>query len=377
MKIKLIRLANYILHRLRNNSLNSLKSVKNIETARKHFLINLFSSIGIFFMTLFGVTALYQGNYGHSLFLLIIPGIQIFNFIYFKLSGKHQIPAIITIVLMGCLEVFLLVTGGINNTGPLWFYVFPLLVFFVAGLKTGIILTGMLFVITLCVFYIPNLPFVFTVYTTAFQGRLLASFVAVSIMSGVYEFSRFRVYTHLLDLSFKLDKAARTDHLTGLSNRRDIQEHIQYEITRFKRSGTPFCILISDIDHFKKINDSYGHSCGDVILQNIAELMSGSLRKQDLIARWGGEEFLFFLPDTGLDGGVIAAEKLRQKIRDHVFFYQDQEIRLTMSFGVHVSNTHGSIREVIMIADRCLYTAKETGRNKVVSSKDLGKKPIF
>ncbi|MBC8415486.1 MAG: diguanylate cyclase [Candidatus Cloacimonetes bacterium] len=167
----------------------------------------------------------------------------------------------------------------------------------------------------------------------------------------------------------KLEKIARTDPLTHLSNRRDILEKMNYEKDRFERNAKPFTIVISDIDNFKSVNDNYGHYCGDHVLKTISKLFTSSLRKQDICARWGGEEFLLFLPETNLEGGLTISEKIRKEIANTKIKYKDVTLKITMTFGVCVYNQLVDINKCILKADKALYKGKHSGKNKVLPAK--------
>ena len=167
--------------------------------------------------------------------------------------------------------------------------------------------------------------------------------------------------------NIELDKSSRTDSLTGLSNRRDANEKIEKELIRFARNKKDFSLVLGDIDHFKKTNDTYGHEAGDCILTKVSRLMVDAVRAQDLVSRWGGEEFLIVLPETELAGGATLAENIRQKIEAEEFVYKEQKINVSMSFGVCSSAPELSMDELVKKADDNLYRAKEAGRNKVVS----------
>jgi diguanylate cyclase (GGDEF)-like protein len=175
----------------------------------------------------------------------------------------------------------------------------------------------------------------------------------------------------LLDLKKRLEISVRTDPLTDLPNRRGLAEKLEYEKIRFDRSKNPFTIMMGDIDHFKEINDTFGHDAGDHILTGIARMLRDNSRKQDIVSRWGGEEFIILLPETGLGNGAILAEKLRDKVEKEVFVYQDKKIPVTLSFGLSVYNKKDlKMDDVIKQADQCLYEAKNSGRNKVVFKKN-------
>ncbi|MFA6653350.1 MAG: GGDEF domain-containing protein, partial [Candidatus Delongbacteria bacterium] len=129
--------------------------------------------------------------------------------------------------------------------------------------------------------------------------------------------------------------------------------------------------VISDIDNFKTFNDSYGHDCGDFVLVNLANLMRSVLRKQDCIGRWGGEEFIFLMPKTELEGGSLVAEKIRKKIENETFYYRDIKLNITMTFGVNVFDAIMDIDYCINKADEALYQGKSKGKNCVVRSDEI------
>lgn len=170
----------------------------------------------------------------------------------------------------------------------------------------------------------------------------------------------------LKDAYDQIKLLANTDPLTKLSNRRDIIDKINMEITRMKRSKKPFSIILSDIDFFKKFNDEHGHDCGDFVLVTVANQIKNLLRDQDHTARWGGEEFLLVLPETSIDGALNVAEKIRETIASTVHTYKGKDISISMTFGVTEFNMDQTLDETIDLADKALYEGKEAGRNRVV-----------
>lgn len=160
--------------------------------------------------------------------------------------------------------------------------------------------------------------------------------------------------------------AATTDPLTGLSNRRRSLEVIEAEMERFKRSSEPFVLVLSDIDNFKHFNDDYGHECGDYVLQNLAAQMKDILRGQDHVGRWGGEEFLMLLPETGLEGGQQAIEKLRESIASCSFEYEGLKLSVTMTFGITQCVRDADVDALLRVADEALYKGKRGTKNCVV-----------
>jgi len=163
----------------------------------------------------------------------------------------------------------------------------------------------------------------------------------------------------------KLEILSRTDPLTNLANRRALLENINHEKFRFERSHETFSIIISDIDNYKFINDNYGHNAGDFVLKEIGVIMINKLRKQDIVGRWGGDEFLMILPQTNAEGAKILANVILERIDSHVFEYKNFKIRLSMSFGVAEFKDSYTIHDCIRSADEALYMAKERGKNRV------------
>ena len=173
----------------------------------------------------------------------------------------------------------------------------------------------------------------------------------------------------------KLELIAKTDPLTNLSNRRDMIEKIEHEQKRFGRNGKPFVLVMSDIDNFKSVNDRYGHDGGDFILESIAKLMQSVVRKQDVVGRWGGEEFLILLPETNLEGGRALAEKIRKNIAITPYVFSEKKIPLTMTFGVSVYNKPMDLDICVKKADEALYKGKKRGKNCVILSKPEEEEP--
>ncbi|MCK4379398.1 MAG: GGDEF domain-containing protein, partial [Deltaproteobacteria bacterium] len=153
--------------------------------------------------------------------------------------------------------------------------------------------------------------------------------------------------------------------LTGLLNRRALVTRVKSEETRFLRNKRSFCLMMADIDHFKRVNDTYGHDAGDYILKELSRLMAEKLRLQDSIGRWGGEEFLIMLPETGINGANFVAEKLRMAIQNHDFLYHEHQLSITVSLGISAYKDGMTIDSCLKKADDKLYRAKKQGRNRV------------
>lgn len=166
--------------------------------------------------------------------------------------------------------------------------------------------------------------------------------------------------------SKKLETKLNHDPLTGVFNRRAYTKRLDNEMERFKRYGSLFSMIIIDIDHFKKVNDTYGHAIGDKCLQEIAKRAAPVLRKNDMLARYGGEEFVAIMPETSSKGALAVAEKIRKTIEKIEFLYKQDTVKMTVSIGVsQVNEGEISHKHVFERADKALYRAKENGRNRV------------
>jgi len=173
--------------------------------------------------------------------------------------------------------------------------------------------------------------------------------------------------TAQVQLREELRRRAETDPLTGVANRRRFHQALEIECARFARGRAPLSLLMIDLDHFKEINDRYGHPAGDVVLFSIAQRLSVSLRKTDLLARYGGEEFSILLPETRIEGARVIAERIREAVSRTPVEVDGELIPISVSVGVASHATDKEVHAEILLkkADLALYRAKATGRNRV------------
>jgi diguanylate cyclase (GGDEF)-like protein len=155
---------------------------------------------------------------------------------------------------------------------------------------------------------------------------------------------------------------ATTDSLTGIANRREFTSILEREVVRVQRYGKPLSLTMYDLDNFKRVNDTFGHGVGDAVLQAVTRLVKESIRGADVVARWGGEEFMVLMPETDLQAAGKASEKLRLAIAAHNF---DTVRNLTTSFGVAAFEPQDDLNSLLKRADDALYLAKAKGRNRV------------
>jgi diguanylate cyclase (GGDEF)-like protein len=164
-----------------------------------------------------------------------------------------------------------------------------------------------------------------------------------------------------------VERQALVDALTGLANRRRSDQMLHLELSRAIRLEAPLAFVLADVDHFKSVNDEFGHPAGDAVLRKVAALFTEALREIDVAGRWGGEEFALILPGTDLEGGLQLAERLRAALATRPLRVDQAEIRVTASFGVASFPEHVSERAIVAAADAALYEAKRSGRNRVVA----------
>ncbi|HUW41990.1 MAG TPA: diguanylate cyclase [Rectinemataceae bacterium] len=171
----------------------------------------------------------------------------------------------------------------------------------------------------------------------------------------------------LREVSLRMEYMARTDALTGLSNRRDMVERLDRELARFSRYGAVFSIILFDIDDFKPVNDRHGHDVGDQALRTVAYVFGQELRKTDVCARWGGEEFLILCPETRSAEAFLVGEKCRRAIGASSMHSREGELRVTMSGGICGAEPGLTVDELVKRADDALYRAKASGKNIIAS----------
>ena len=188
----------------------------------------------------------------------------------------------------------------------------------------------------------------------------------ISYISILSEFMYLRF--NELEEKEKLTNMALKDSLTSLYNRRYFMEIVQKNISYTRRYQKNSALIMMDIDFFKKINDIYGHQTGDYVLRTISEILMKEFRSSDIIGRYGGEEFIIYLPETTIEKAVRVANRVREKIVNYDFKYNRFKFKVTVSMGIASINEGDILEKLISLADKRLYIAKQTGRNRVISN---------
>jgi diguanylate cyclase len=166
----------------------------------------------------------------------------------------------------------------------------------------------------------------------------------------------------------RVSTQARHDPLTGALNRKGLEEALEREISTVRRKETPLCVALLDIDNFKKLNDTLGHSTGDEALKHLATIARECMRPQDTLARYGGEEFVVLLPDTPMDKGIEAMTRLQRELTKKFFLAGAEKILITFSAGVAQLASDEKGMDAIRRADQAMYLAKRAGKNRVVGT---------
>jgi len=194
----------------------------------------------------------------------------------------------------------------------------------------------------------------------AYSKSLLLTIVTVALMMGIV------ALRHIMRQSRKIELClaeAHTDTLTGLANRRALDMEFSRRLAQRQRQGTPLCLLIIDLDHFKSLNDKFGHLLGDAVLKEVANVLKATARHMDIVGRLGGDEFAVLLPGSNLKAASLAAERLRSAIGDSPLRWEGHELTLTVSIGLAEAQVDDDPASLLKRADFALYAAKEAGRN--------------
>ena len=237
----------------------------------------------------------------------------------------------------------------------LWFPIYPFIFFYLSNHREGLIWSVVLAMVLVIAYNVyPLLPYPQRVDSLLF-GQVVLTLIFATVLAFAYEKIRH-------EQKQKLHALAELDYLTQLYNRRGLALQMDDELNRIQRYGNSLSFMLMDVDDFKQINDRYGHKHGDEFLKQLAQLLRSNIRRSDILARWGGEEFAVIMPEVGIENARQMAEKLRLLIQEHVF----PEIgSMTVSIGVTQYQAGDGLDDLTLRADRALYRAKEHNKNRV------------
>ncbi len=297
-----------------------------------------------------------------DLFLLVV---SITLFVLLRSNKVHY-----TLVLSGYLILIyglillLNLQGSIDSLRLLWFLLLLVIGFLIGNVWIGISVS-VIVVITVVILFST---------TFGFSAKVaLVNFFEVHLVLTTLLFlytKRTNNYAHKLkEQNVLLEKLASTDTLTGIYNRRFLFELAHKYLEKAKRANTNYTLIALDIDHFKNVNDTYGHNIGDNALKAFANAVKFMLREGDLFGRTGGEEFSVIIMDSDKNNSYIVAEKIRTEVEKIIC--DIHEIHITVSIGIAFLQADDTLEDIMIRADKCLYRAKENGRNQVVTQEDI------
>lgn len=275
-------------------------------------------------------------------------------------SHNIQVWSFLYLLVLFSMLVVALLTPNLSDKVFVWFYLIPVLAHFVHGRKLGLVLSLAYLAVAWTLYY-------HRYYDDPELLELvgLTNVVACSLVltGGVYAYESSRERAEE-----QLHQSASTDSLTGLPNRKHVRELLDYTLEQCARTGSGFSLLGMDLDHFKSVNDRYGHDVGDQVLQQVAAVMKQHLRQADAPGRWGGEEFMVLLPGTDREGAARVAETLRHALAASPVSADREDLVITTSIGIAEFPEDGrTVRELLIAADNRLYEAKYQGRDRVVT----------
>lgn len=217
-----------------------------------------------------------------------------------------------------------------------------------------------------CYYRPPLHPLTASAYRMFYLVNYTITLFAVILSLSIFITQAMQLRAKLLEKNALLERMSTTDTLTGLSTRRIVSDFFEMSA----QNDIPFCAILGDIDDFKKVNDTYGHEYGDKVLVMVSDAFRSSVRKTDIVCRWGGEEILVILPQCDLSNAKRVAEKIRETVGGGAVPYGDGEIRVTMTLGIAASSEAVNMEKVVSAADANLYYGKRHGKNRVVTTED-------
>jgi diguanylate cyclase (GGDEF)-like protein len=338
----------------------------NPELIIQDYIIKVFYTLAFLFTFPTALNAYNKSN--DQILFFSLAAIAFFSlvnlFLWWKKKITYRTASNFLLFPLLLLMIYLVISGGINDTGPLWIFAMPATTLFLKGLRDGGIILSLFSIILITLLFGSDyLHISIANYSFDFRLRIVLVFLLVSMLTFAYAYSNQKLFSDMSTLTQKLSMMAEEDQLTKLQNRRGIQYQLEKLYEESKRTGKNFSIILCDIDFFKDINDRHGHQIGDQVLIEIAQIIKETIRRSDMAARWGGEEFLIVLPGASQREAYRVAEKIRQNVLKFLFYHQGQEVKVSLSSGVAQIKDAASIDDLIRQADDYMYQAKAKGRN--------------
>ncbi len=250
-----------------------------------------------------------------------------------------------------------------DHRSLLWVNIFPPICILTMGLRMGSILFLSFLALLMMLFFTPLSNIVLNPIDFGTQLRLLICMAGSFMLVGCIEYARSSTYKALQNAVMHIGQTSLTDALTGLGNRRYFDKFLEWVMANAQRAGQSYAVVLLDIDHFKRVNDTFGHDLGDEVLKHLAAELKKQIRTADMLFRWGGEEFVIVMPHCTPVEAEIAAERFRTHIQKTPYVFSTEKLYLTISLGIYAGHESADIKLPMAIADQCLYKAKSGGRN--------------
>ncbi|MBU2112431.1 MAG: GGDEF domain-containing protein [Gammaproteobacteria bacterium] len=339
------------------------KQAQKIDERRRRYILAFVSYITSAVMFIYGVKNLSAEQVLLPLILFGTGLAFLFNILWFHLSRNLQRACVIEAVLVGSFVLSLVYQGGFNNTALYWVFPFPAILFGLLGVRIALLSNAILVLVLCLMLFVPEL--ILAQYKDAEASRFIASLLIVITVCWINDHYRERSHQAMDLLQQSKELQANTDALTELANRRFIDASLLPSLTLQPAQFFPLSLIMCDIDHFKQLNDRFGHDAGDEVLKAVAQLFRQNLRQQDIACRTGGEEFLLVLPHTSRADAFLVAEKIRSQFEQQRFIATAPEYAVTASFGIALCDNAEDFNQAVKQADQQLYFSKRNGRNQV------------
>ncbi|WP_321494337.1 GGDEF domain-containing protein [uncultured Desulfobacter sp.] len=345
-------------------------SIEGSEILRKQMVLYILSLLGIVFLLIMSSRLFSEKSYFY-VFLNLSLACFLLVLFFLTRTGKYlQLYGTLATLILQFYFMFIFHSGAGNQMAFVWYYLFPLVSLFLLGLKLGSILSlSMIGLSALLNFNSDILPGIVPFSSHMFV-RILLSYMGVFLFAFVFEQTRQSAQIKLEGMMKKLNELAIRDTLTGLYNRRYMDDVAFRILNQRSRSGSAIAFIMADLDYFKKYNDTYGHQGGDKLLEAFSNLLISLVRRQtDFVFRYGGEEFALLLTSTSREMAENLAEKIVAETANLPFSHsKNPHGKVTVSVGLVYVDSHREVKlhELISQADSALYEAKKSGRNRYV-----------
>lgn len=347
-------------------SLNERMRMDPAQEQFRHFLFcGIYCAVAVFFLVFYGIAAMLRSELMFAWVIFGFAATTTIGYIAIWLSGMYTLANHFVTLLMGCLCLYLYYTGGADNTGPLYYLVFPMVALFQQGIRAGALSVTLLLVATIALQSSGMFGFDTGRYDFVLITRLGTVYVIVSVLSFMFAYYRMRAERELALSESELDQIVYSDILTGLANQNLMGKLLYTEALRYERYQTPFCLMLVEIDQFQKLHIKHGADFTNEVMIGLSRIFTGILRRQDIAGRWDSNRFVILAPVTSLQGGLILGQRLVDAVANHSFSIGRTHFTITVSVGLAEARAE-DVSEMINRADELLYTARKLGGNRVV-----------